>query len=107
MSVAAVDKVAKGREWTGAQAKDLGLVDELGGFDRAIELAKDLAHVPANASVRIVRFPEEKSLFQQLFEREKQMMEESESASVQTTLQRIIGSMDPVQARITYQLRIR
>ena len=105
MSVEAVDKIAKGREWTGAQAKDLGLVDELGGFDRAIELAKDLAHIPANQSVRLVRFPEERSLLQQLLEREKQMMEESETLEV--TLQRIIGGMDPVQARISYELRIR
>ena len=93
MTVEAVDKIGKGREWTGAQAKDLGLVDELGGFDRAIELAKDLAHIPANESVRLVRFPEEKSLLQQLFEREKQMMEESES--LKQRLRRIVGGMDP------------
>ena len=35
MSVEAVDKIGKGRVWTGAQAKQLGLVDELGGVDRA------------------------------------------------------------------------
>ena len=52
MSVEAVDKIAKGREWTGAQGKDLGFVDELGGFDRAIEVAKELAHIPANESVQ-------------------------------------------------------
>ena len=47
MTVEAVDKIGKGREWSGAQGKDLGLVDEIGGFDRAIEVAKDLAHIPA------------------------------------------------------------
>jgi protease-4 len=105
MSVEAVDRIAKGREWTGAQGKDLGLVDELGGYDRAIEVAKQLAHIPANESVRIVRFPQEKSLFQQLFEREKQMMNESES--IELVLRRLVSVMDPVQARVPYELHIR
>jgi protease IV len=105
MSVEAVDKIAKGREWTGAQGKDLGLVDELGGFDRAIEVAKELAHIPANESVHIMRFPLEKSLFQEVFERERQVMNESES--IEVTLRRLVGVMDPVQARVPYELHIR
>jgi protease-4 len=105
MSVEAVDKIAKGREWTGAQGKDIGLVDEIGGFDRAIEVAKELAHIPANESVRILRYPQEKSFFQELFEREKQVMSESES--IEVTLRRLVGAMDPVQARVPYELHIR
>ena len=50
MSVEAVDKIGKGRVWSGAQAKELGLVDELGGLDRAIEVAKQLSHIPAGES---------------------------------------------------------
>ncbi len=38
-----VRAIARGRVWTGAQAKGLGLVDELGGFYQAVERAKDLA----------------------------------------------------------------
>jgi protease-4 len=38
-----VRTIARGRVWTGAQAKGLGLVDELGGFYQAVERAKDLA----------------------------------------------------------------
>jgi protease-4 len=105
MSVEAVDKIAKGREWTGAQGRDIGLVDEIGGFDRAIEVAKELAHIPANESVRILRYPQEKSFFQELFEREKQVMSESES--IEVTLRRLVGAMDPVQARVPYELHIR
>src|ERR1700719_4460598 len=71
MSVEAVDKIAKGREWSGAQAKGLGLVDELGGFDRAIEVAKELAHIPAKDTVHIVTFPREKTLLEQILELEK------------------------------------
>jgi len=42
-TVEQVDAVAQGRVWAGAEAHDLGLVDELGGFERAIELADELA----------------------------------------------------------------
>ena len=38
-----VREIAKGRVWTGAQAKDLGLIDELGGFYQAVDRAKALA----------------------------------------------------------------
>lgn len=34
-----LDKIAQGRVWTGSKAKELGLVDELGGLDRALEIA--------------------------------------------------------------------
>jgi protease-4 len=105
MSVEAVDKVGKGRVWSGAQAKDLGLVDELGGTDHAIEVAKRLAHIPASDSVRIVRLPEEKTFFQQLLEREKEQM--NESRSLEATLQHILGLMEPIQARLPYELHIK
>jgi protease-4 len=105
LSVEAVDKIGKGREWTGAQAKDLGLVDDLGGLDRAIEVAKDLAHIPASQSVHIVRLPEEQSLFEQLFEREEGPLDQSRSLAA--TLRELVGVMDPVQARIPFELRIR
>lgn len=105
MTVEAVDKVGKGRVWSGAQAKELGLVDELGGLDRAIEVAKDLAHIPASESVRIERYPREKSFLQQLLEREKGQFNESES--VESFLHHIVGQMDPIQARIPYELHIR
>ena len=104
MTVEAVDKIGKGRVWSGAQAKDLGLVDELGGMDRAIEVAKQLAHIPANESVRIERFPREKTFFEMLFERERSM---SESASIEATLRRVLAAAGPVQARVPYDLRIR
>jgi protease-4 len=105
MSVEAVDKIAKGRVWTGAQAKDLGLVDELGGLDRAIEVAKQLSHIAASEPVHIVRYPEEKTFWQMLVEREEDQMSESESLAA--TVRRIAGTIEPVQARIAFHLRIR
>jgi protease-4 len=44
-----VREIARGRVWTGAQAKDLGLVDELGGFALAVERAKALAGIHGEA----------------------------------------------------------
>ncbi len=105
MTVEAVDKVGKGRVWSGAQAKELGLVDELGGLDRAVEIAKQLAKIPAGDSVRLVRYPEEKSFFQQLMQRERDTMNESQS--LDSMLRHIVSQMEPVQARVPFELHIR
>jgi protease-4 len=55
----AVEAVAKGRVWTGEEAKAKGLVDELGGYAVALRLAKEAARIPADAEVEIKVFPEE------------------------------------------------
>lgn len=52
-----VDRIGKGRVWTGAQAKELGLVDEIGGLSRAMDLAKELARIPAEEQVKLVVWP--------------------------------------------------
>jgi protease-4 len=66
-NVEAVNEIARGRVWTGAQGKDRGLVDEFGGLDRAVEVAKELAKIPADKQVRRVVYPAPRTLFQQLF----------------------------------------
>ena len=57
MSVADVDAVARGRVWTGADAYEHGLVDELGGLRTAVRRAKMLAGLDADAEVRLMSFP--------------------------------------------------
>jgi protease IV len=57
LSVEAVDAVAQGRVWTGADALEHGLVDELGGLRTAINRAKVLAGYDEDADVRIVSYP--------------------------------------------------
>jgi protease-4 len=52
---ARVREIAKGRVWTGEQAKALGLVDELGGLYDAVDKAKALAGVPASQAVGLKR----------------------------------------------------
>jgi protease IV len=48
-----VDELARGRVWTGADAHANGLVDELGGLDRALEIARKKAGIAADAPVRL------------------------------------------------------
>ncbi len=57
LSTEAVDVVARGRVWTGADALERGLVDELGGFRTALRRAKILAGLDEDTEVRIVSYP--------------------------------------------------
>ncbi|WP_428342243.1 signal peptide peptidase SppA [Mycobacterium sp.] len=57
LTVEAVDAVARGRVWTGADALDHGLVDELGGLRTAVRKAKVLAGLDEDAKVRLVGYP--------------------------------------------------
>lgn len=59
-----VDAVAQGRVWSGRDAKELGLVDELGGLKRALEIAKEKAGFAADAKVELRIFPEKKPLLE-------------------------------------------
>ena len=61
-----VKEIAKGRVWTGTQAKEIGLVDELGGITAAISAAKRLAEIDEDEDVRIKVFPRQKSIEEQI-----------------------------------------
>jgi protease-4 len=63
-----VQELAKGRIWTGADALELGLVDELGGFPVAIRLAKEASGISQETRVRIRVFPREKTTLELLVE---------------------------------------
>ncbi len=60
---AEVDEVARGRIFTGSDALQHGLVDELGGFPTAIRLARELAEIPEDEPVRLQLFPKPKSTY--------------------------------------------
>jgi protease-4 len=62
-----VEPLAQGRVWLGDQAKTRGLVDELGGIDRALELVKQKARIPAAENVTIVMYPARRSILDVLF----------------------------------------
>lgn len=68
MSPERVDAVAQGRVWTGAQARELGLVDQLGGLYTAIGLAKQRARIPADEEVQLLVYPPRRSVYEVLAE---------------------------------------
>jgi protease-4 len=77
-----IDSIAQGRVWTGAQAKERGLIDEFGGLDKAIEVARELANIPADKGVRRVILPHPRSFFDNLFGND-----EDEAASINVNMQ--------------------
>ena len=58
-----VDAVGRGRVWTGRQAKEIGLVDSLGGLDLAVSMAKQAAGIRPESDVSLVIYPKRRSLF--------------------------------------------
>jgi len=58
-----IDTIAQGRVWTGAQAKMQGLVDELGGLETAVAIAKKRANIPADEDVELVPYPAPRTLY--------------------------------------------
>jgi protease IV len=68
LPVEEVEKVARGRVWTGAQARERKLVDELGGLERAIEIAREKAGIDAGTKVRISEMPSAPSFLESLTE---------------------------------------
>lgn len=64
-----IDSIAQGRVWSGAQAKELGLVDEFGGLDRAVDVAKELANIPKDKGVQRVILPAPRSFVLQFLSR--------------------------------------
>jgi len=68
MPVDKVEQLAEGRVWTGAQARQHGLVDVLGGLDRAIAVAKERAGISAETEVEVVNYPPRRTLTEMLLE---------------------------------------
>jgi protease-4 len=69
MTQEAVEAVAKGRIWSGEDAKARGLIDELGGSAAALRLAKAAAKVAPDAAVKLTVFPREKEPYEIVFDR--------------------------------------
>ncbi|HEX8826300.1 MAG TPA: S49 family peptidase, partial [Archangium sp.] len=98
-------EVAKGRVWTGEDAKERGLVDELGGFPVALRLAKEAAKL--EGEVKVETFPRKKSAAEVLSEmlgEKKGDSSDEEGAGVKTLM-----PWAPVfeQTRALYQLGVK
>src|SRR5947207_11313289 len=94
MTQEAVEEVAKGRVWSGEDAKARGLVDELGGYAVALRLAKEAARIPLDAPVKLTVFPSEKDPFDTIYER--LFGKEGEDGSTSRSIQRSLKSLEPL-----------
>ena len=91
-------EIAKGRIWSGQDAKNLGLVDELGGYDTALNLARKAANIADGEDVRIIVYPRPKTLFQSLLQR--QGPDNSDKEAVGQTLARILEIVQPMARQL-------
>ncbi|HSV33279.1 MAG TPA: S49 family peptidase, partial [Pyrinomonadaceae bacterium] len=96
-----IDAIGQGRVWTGQQGKDRGLVDEYGGLDRAIEVAKQLAKIPAGSGIQRIIMPKPPTFFEQLMSSGGD--EESVSASAQLRQQESVMSVLPADVRHAFR----
>ena len=88
-----IDSVGQGRVWTGSQAKERGLVDDYGGLDKAIEVAKELAKIPADKGVERVILPYPQTFLQQL------LSGTNDNSNTKVEQQRAIAAALPEDAR--------
>ena len=108
MSKEAIDSIGQGRVWTGSQAHELGLVDELGGIDRAVELAAEIAKI---VNYTLINVSTSKDFIQELLEKQLDNTKESvvrdllgDEYEYYKTLQQIKSTYG-IQARLPYDLR--
>jgi protease IV len=90
-----VDEIApfaEGRVWLGLDAQSRGLVDELGGFSTALAKLREKAGISEDEPVRLVVFPEKKSLFQQLMQREDEVVVDAPPFGVRQLLLKEAGT---------------
>jgi protease-4 len=86
-----VDEVAQGRVWTGEQAKQIGLVDELGGLYKAIDLAKQRARIAADDEVQLVVYPPRRSFFEVLADEIQSPIGRLQTMNASEALLQILG----------------
>jgi protease IV len=104
-----VDNIGQGRVWSGVNAKEIGLVDILGGLDDAIEIARQKAKLD---KYRIESFPKKKEPYEALLEmlgeevRYKLIGEELKNFAPYYKMLNTIREMEGVQARLPFQLII-
>ncbi|HEX6164269.1 MAG TPA: signal peptide peptidase SppA [Vicinamibacterales bacterium] len=86
-----VDEIAQGRVWTGAQAKQIGLVDELGGLYKAVDLAKQRARIPLDEEVELVPYPPHRTFFEVLTDELSSPAGKLRAATAPAALMELLG----------------
>lgn len=110
LDIAYVDSIARGRVWSGVDAKKIGLIDGFGGIEEAIALAAEKAELGDN--YRITQYPKKKEFFEQLMEeitgQSSQIYLRSELGEYYKYYQnlQILKEMNGVQARLPFFMEI-
>ena len=109
VAVEEIAKIAEGRVWTGSKAKEIGLVDELGDLDKAVEIAAQKAEL---AHYCVKAYPESKDFIEEIMDMDKEdYMEAMARESLGSYYDcvefiRNIGNLDNIQARMPFELNI-
>jgi protease-4 len=108
MEKANVDSIGQGRVWSGVNAKEIGLIDEFGGLEKAIEIAKEKAGIKND--IKIIEMPEKLPFFEQFM---KSMKENVQTSAIQKelgpaykyykTLKSLTG-LSGIQTRMPYDI---
>ncbi|WP_321520164.1 signal peptide peptidase SppA [uncultured Bacteroides sp.] len=111
MSKANIAKIAEGRVWTGEKAKKIGLVDELGGLDKAIEIAAKKVKLK---EYTVLSYPEKKDFFSTIFKEkpthyiESKLMESNFGELYQGFgMIKEAQKLDNLQARVPFDINIK
>jgi len=101
MNLKKMQEIAKGRVWTGRDALERGLIDELGGFVKAIELLKIECNIKKDANIKLEIFPKEKSFLEQLQKQEFNNSEEVQMYNIglssKIQLKKILQTIEKIQ----------
>ncbi|MDD3211951.1 signal peptide peptidase SppA [Bacteroides graminisolvens] len=111
MSKKEIEKIAEGRVWTGEAAKKIGLVDILGGIDKALEIAVKKAKVEGYT---VVGYPDRKNVLQELLNSKPGNYIESRMLKSQLgdyyngfSMLKNLEKADFMQARVPFELNIK
>lgn len=111
MTKEAIEKIAEGRVWTGETAKKLGLVDELGGIDKALDIAVAKAGIEGYT---VISYPAKQDLFSSLLDMKPTNYVESQLLKSklgefyqQFGLLKNLQEQSMIQARIPFELNIK
>ena len=111
MSKKEIEKIAEGRVWTGEAAKKIGLVDLLGGIDKALEIAVKKAKVEGYT---VVGYPDRKNVLQELLNSKPGNYIESRMLKSQLgdyyngfSMLKNLEKADFMQARVPFELNIK
>ncbi len=95
---AAIDRVARGRVWSGEQALEVGLVDQLGGFREALDVAKELAGIDPDDEVSLVLLPAQRTMLEEILD--------TPSSSVLPVDDRLRAVLPEVDASMSHLLTV-